>query len=534
MLVTDRIILLSGAVSSGKSTLSKSLATSESALVFRTREVLQRAVPTASAQDRKALQVEGDRLDRETPHRWVLDEFKRWRLGVDQSKPSVVDSVRTLGQVQSFRDEFGPEIVHVHLTAPPEQLEERYNRRPQVGPKTYTFAEVRSNQTEQGIEGLASVADLVVNTFRCTEADVLTRTNSHLGVRHIAGRGYVDVVVGGQYGSEGKGQIVDHLSGEYDLLVRVGGPNAGHSVFREPAPYVHHHLPSGTQSTQAKLLIGPGAVLRIPSLLKEIDDCKLEEGRLTIDPSAMVIDDNDVARETGLVARIGSTGQGVGSATARRIMGRGEEVRLAGDFPELRPYMGSAYDVLQHAFFHGKRVLLEGTQGTGLSLFHGPYPHVTSRDTTVMGCLSEAGIPSSRVRRIVMVCRTYPIRVESPSSGSSGPLREISYEELSRRSGIAAEELRGAEKTSTTHKQRRLGGFEWDLLQRASGLNSPTDIAVTFVDYLAKSNRQAIRFEQLTEETINFIQEVERVTGTPASLIATGFNNRSIIDRRAW
>ena len=133
-----------------------------------------------------------------------------------------------------------------------------------------------------------------------------------------------------------------------------------------------------------------------------------------------------------------------------------------------------------------------------------------------------------------MVCRTYPIRVESPSSGSSGPLREIPYEELSRRSGIAVEELKGAEKTSTTHKQRRLGEFEWDLLQRASGLNSPTDIAVTFVDYLAKSNRQAIRFEQLTEETINFIQEVERVTGTPASLIATGFNNRSIIDRRAW
>ncbi len=532
--MAERIILLSGAVSSGKSTLSKSLETSEGALVFRTREVLQRGVAPDQAGDRKALQAEGDRLDRETRHRWVLEEFKKWRSTVDRSRTAVVDSVRTLGQVDSFRVEFGPAVVHVHLTAPLNQLEERYNKRLQTGPKAYSLAEVRANPTEQGIEGLALVADLVVNTFRCTEADVLTRANSHLGVRHSAGRGYVDVVVGGQYGSEGKGQIVDHLSGEYDLLIRVGGPNAGHSVFREPAPYVHHHLPSGTQSTNAKLLIGPGAVLRIPSLMKEIKDCKLEEGRLTIDRGAMVISDEDIATEAPLVATIGSTGQGVGAATARRIMGRGGKVELAIDVPELQPYLGSAYDVLQQTFSQGKRVLLEGTQGTGLSLFHGPYPHVTSRDTTAMGCLSEAGIPSSRVRRIVMVCRTYPIRVESPSSGDSGPLREISYEELSRRSGIDVEELRGAEKTSTTHRQRRLGEFEWDLLQRVAGLNAPTDIAVTFVDYLGKGNRQAIRFEQLTEETINFIQEVERVTGTPASLIATGFNNRSIIDRRAW
>ncbi len=532
--MTERVILLSGAISSGKSTLGKSLEASEGAQVFRTREVLQRRSAPGSEHDRKALQAIGDGLDRETHHRWVLEEFKVWRAKLEHPNVVVVDSVRTVDQVASFRAEFGPSITHVHLTAPVEQLEERFNHRKQSGTKIYTFAEVRDNPTEQQIEGLAKIADLVVNTFRCTEADVLTRANSHLGFRHSAGRGYVDVVVGGQYGSEGKGQIVDHLSSEYDLLIRVGGPNAGHSVFREPAPYVHHHLPSGTQSTNARLLIGPGAVLRVSTLLKEIADCKLADGRLTIDGSAMIISDEDIEKETGLVKSIGSTGQGVGAASARRIMGRGEGVKLARDAPELKSYIGSAYDVLHHTFSSGGRALLEGTQGTGLSLFHGPYPHVTSRDTTVMGCLSEAGIPSSRVRKVVMVCRTYPIRVESPSSGSSGPLHEMTYAELSRRSGVPEADLLGAEKTSTTHKQRRLGEFEWDLLQRAAGLNAPTDIAVTFADYLGLANRQAIRFEQLTEETINFIQEVERVTGTPASLIATGFSNRSIIDRRAW
>jgi adenylosuccinate synthase len=197
--MTGRIILLSGAVSSGKSTLSKSLAASEGALVFRTPEVLQKNVASEMALDRKALQAEGERLDLETQHRWVLEEFQRWRSGVDKSRLSVVDSVRTLGQVQSFREEFGPIVVHVHLTAPEGQLNERYNKRPQLGPRAYSFADVRSNPTEKGIESLTLVADLVVNTIRCTEADVLTRTDSHLGVRHNAGRGYVDVVVGGQY-----------------------------------------------------------------------------------------------------------------------------------------------------------------------------------------------------------------------------------------------------------------------------------------------------------------------------------------------
>lgn len=533
--MAERIILLSGAISSGKSRLGQALASRDGAAIFRTRDVLQRRVGPDAALDRRALQAEGDRLDRETNHMWVLEGFKRWYEETERPPTSVVDSVRTIRQVQSFRFEYGPRVIHVHLTAPPEELEERYNRRLQTaGGKRYTFSEVRANPTEDHIEELSTVADLVVNTKRCTPEDVLTRTSSHLGARHNAGRGYVDVVVGGQYGSEGKGQIVDYLSREYDLLIRVGGPNAGHSVFREMSPYVYHHLPSGTLTSSAQLLIGPGSVLRVPTLLQEIEECNVQPGRLTIDGGAMTISDEDIAAEKRLVATIGSTGQGVGAAASRRIMGRGESVILAKDVPELRKYVGSAQVVLQTTFSRGGRALLEGTQGTGLSLYHGSYPHVTSRDTSVVGCLSEAGIPTSRVRRIVMVCRTYPIRVESPSTGDSGPMREITYEELARRSGIDEAELRGAEKTSTTHRQRRLGEFEWDQLQRAAGLNAPTDLAITFADYIDKRNRQAHRFEQLTVETINFIQEVERVTGTPASLIATGFSNRSVIDRRAW
>ncbi len=82
---------------------------------------------------------------------------------------------------------------------------------------------------------------------------------------------------------------------------------------------------------------------------------------------------------------------------------------------ELAPFLASAYEVLSEAYARGDRVLLRGTQGTGLSLYHGAYPHVTSRDTTVAGCLAEMGIAPTRVRKVIMVCRTYPIRVQSPA-----------------------------------------------------------------------------------------------------------------------
>jgi adenylosuccinate synthase len=175
--------------------------------------------------------------------------------------------------------------------------------------------------------------------------------------------------------------------------------------------------------------------------------------------------------------------------------------------------------------------LLEGTQGTSLSVHHGPYPFVTSRDTTVAGCLADAGIATSRVRKIVLVCRTFPIRVGGPS----GPMAlEISYEELAARSKIPIEELKTTEKTTTTKRQRRLAEFDWEQLRRSVLLNGPTDIALTFVDYLDIKNREAFRFDQLTNETLRFIEEVERVSGQPVTLISTKFNWRNVIDRRSW
>ena len=355
------------------------------------------------------------------------------------------------------------------------------------------------------------------------------------------------------YGSEGKGHIAAYLANDYDVLVRVGGPNAGHTVSSASGVYTYHQLPSGARDTAAKLLLGPGMTVYVPDLLKEIAECNVGPDRLYIDPQTMIIEDADFESEKELKKNIASTGRGSGAAAARRILNRKlGAIRLARDVPELKPYVGdtppyrgSIVTHLEMAYRQGHSILLEGTQGSGLSVFHGPYPYVTSRDTNVAGCLAEAGISPARVRRILMVVRPTPIRVGNPdgSKETSGPLKhEIIFADVANYAGLDPDEITKLEITSTTKRPRRVGWFEWDQFRNACVLNAPTDIVLTFADYLHATNRAARRFEQLHIDTIKFIEELERVSQAPVSLINTRFPReerqkidlRSVIDRRTW
>jgi adenylosuccinate synthase len=533
-----QIIVLSGPVGVGKSTLATALVARFDVTHFRTQQFIR--ARKGATLERRALQKAGEALDKETRGAWLAQELTQPVTELPAGARVLVDAARLTTQIEAIRKAFGPNVVHVHLTAPAAELAKRYASRKGGLNELSTYEGVRADKTEAQVETLAKGADLVIDTSRSTPEDVVVRVATQLG---FYGRGYerlVDVLVGGEFGSEGKGQVSAYLAPEYDVLVRVGGPNAGHKVFEEPAPDTFHHLPSGTsRNPHAKIVLGPGAVMYVPDLLLEIAKHEVSVQRLTIDPHAMIISDADKAAERDLTAAIGSTGSGVGAATARKVLRSiaKTRVRLAKDEPELRPYIGEALAVYDDAFSRGHRVFLEGTQGTGLSLHHGQYPHVTSRDTTVGGCLGEAGIAPTRVRRCIMVCRTYPIRVQSPQvkGRTSGPMsRELEWAEVAARSGIPVEELQSAERTSTTNKPRRIGEFDWTLLRQAASLNGPTDIALTFVDYLTVENRKARRFEQLSEPTIQFIAEIERVASAPVSLIATRFHFRSVIDRRTW
>ncbi len=481
------------------------------------------------------MQTFGDQLDIETRGEWVT-EVAAETTG-DSARLLIIDAVRIQDQVSALRARYGRQVIHVHLvTTDREELARRYRSRGKVVGEITEFDSydaVRDNPTEAAIDQLADHADVVLDTLRNTPADLLVRCEARLGLLPSPTQALVDVLVGGQFGSEGKGNIAYYLAPEYDTLVRVGGPNAGHKVMHAGQSYTHRSLPSGALANpQADLVIGPGAVLNWEVLSRELDETGVDPARMKIDPQVMMITPEDIAAEVELRAAIRSTGEGVGAAAARRIRDRSlTQTTLARDAAELKPFLSPTADLLNAVYERGQRVLVEGTQGTGLSLFHGQYPWVTSRDTTVAGTLAEAGIGPRRVRRAIMVVRTYPIRVQ----GGSGPIghgKELTWEEVQKRSGVS--DAQATELSSVTRQERRVGEFDWSLLRRSAELNSATDIALTFADYVNVRNRTAYRYEQLTDETLQFVEEVESVTGASASLITTAFSERNIIDRRTW
>jgi adenylosuccinate synthase len=537
-----RIVLISGPIASGKSELARRLAEHAQSALLKTKDVILKRFPRIRV-ERASMQRAGDRLDRETDGKWIATELGQRLLAdeeFDKAPLIVVDSVRIKEQIDEVRRAFASKyrVVHIHIWAPLDELERRFQARRREGdPQTYS--EVAKNLTERRVMALRDYADISIDSQRCREIDVLVQAAASLGVRPRIIEPCVDLLVGGQYGSEGKGHIASYLAKEYGYLVRVGGPNAGHKVLLDK-PHTFIHLPSGTlHNSEAKLILGPGAQINIPFLMKEIQDCFVTAERLSIDPQAMIIEQQDIDEEnkpSGVVAAIASTGQGVGASTARRIMGRDgtKGVRLARDVPELKPFVRPTIDLLEEAYASGRRVLLEGTQGTSLSLYHGFYPHVTSRDTTAGGCMAEAGIPARRIRRVVMVCRTYPIRVGN-TAGSSGYMsQDTTWDIIAARAQLDPGPLKGQEVGSRTGRPRRVAEFDWDQLRRAVLLNAPTDIALTFVDLLWGKNAGARRYEQLHPDSKRFIEDVERVAQVPVSLINTRFHWRSVIDRRNW
>lgn len=302
-------------------------------------------------------------------------------------------------------------------------------------------------------------------------------------------RGKLTVLVGGQYGSEGKGAIAKHVAFDYDMHVRVGSPNAGHTIYWDGCKHVMQSIPCGWINPNAQIVIGRGALLNMKQLMKEIIHIQKWYpdflSRLRIDENAGVLDEKFHQQEGGVNGemhrRIGSTGEGVGPARVARINRDPEQFHL---FKEIAAEYGLEECVCYNtpqiiASFQdsGRNILIEGTQGSALSLLHSFWPYCTSIDTNSAGIISEVGIAPSRVTDVLMVCRTYPIRVH----GNSGPMKgEITWDELSTRIGMEIT----PEKTTVTKKVRRIAKWDDVLFAQSCILNAPTEIALTFADYI--------------------------------------------------
>ena len=340
----------------------------------------------------------------------------------------------------------------------------------------------------------------------------------------------VTVVIGGQYGGEGKGKIVSHLAlkDNIDYVVRCGGPNSGHTVDFGGKRYRLRLLPAGFINSKSRLLLAAGALVKMDILTHEIEICGVDRVRIGIDYNTAIITEKEISseRELGLLEKIGSTLSGTGSAVANRVLRNGS-LRLAKDIPDAKPFLTNVSEEVNAAIDKGEKVAIEGTQGFGLSLYHGKhYPYATSRDTTAAAFLSEVGVSPLRVDSIIMAVRTYPIRVD----GNSGPLRhEITWEELQKRSGYP---YRIEEFSTNTERPRRIASFDLEIVKMAAMVNRPTQIALHGTDYLDYNNKGLTEFTRLCDKAKRFTEWLEQELGVPVEFIGTGPTNEELIDKR--
>jgi len=328
------------------------------------------------------------------------------------------------------------------------------------------------------------------------------------------------VVVCGFFGDTGKGKIVSYLAlkDKVDITVRAGvGPNAGHTVVYRGRTYKMRMLPSAFVYEKCRLLIGPGVLVNPEVLLKEVELTDSWD-RIGVDPQCAIIEPRHIEadRRGHLASEIKTTGTGTGPCNAERAL---RKVKLARDIPELERFLTDVPLEVNQAIDRDETVIIEGTQGTFLSLFHGTYPYCTSKDVTASAACSDVGVGPKKVDEVLLVLKAFTTRV------GGGPLPgEISWEEAQKRGW--------AEIAAVTGRRRRAAPFNFELAKRAVMLNSATQAAVTKMDVLFPECKGAKSYDDLPEEAKLFIEKIEREISVPVTLIGTGPEVWEVIDRR--
>jgi len=330
----------------------------------------------------------------------------------------------------------------------------------------------------------------------------------------------ISIVVGGQYGSEGKGKVAYYWAKRMDAaaVVRVGGSNSGHTIYdKEQNRFAFRMLPTASVLDDIATVLPAGSYIDISVLRDEIKLIGISEERLKIDHNAVIITDKDKIEEknSGLRREIGSTLSGTGAAVLERVKRNiNSNITLARDVEELRPYLTDTKTFMHELLKQGKHIVIEGTQGYGLSNYHAKaYPYATSRDTTAAGFLAETGLGPLSVEYVIMVIRTFPIRV----AGNSGPLvNEIDWETVAKESGS---KIYFEEKTTVTQMVRRVARFDEEIVKEAIIANAPNIIVLNHLDYVDYDNKGN---NQLTEKQRKFVREIEKKIGQSIDYCGNG------------
>jgi len=329
------------------------------------------------------------------------------------------------------------------------------------------------------------------------------------------------IVVGGFFGDEGKGKIVAHLAyQDHPSIISRGGvgPNAGHTVKMGEKEYGVRMVPSGFVYPHARLMIGTGVLVDPRVFAREVGMLGVG-GRIFVDYRCAIIDEGHIERDRSsshLAKTIGSTGSGCGPANADRVL---RVARLARDIPELGPYVADVPLEINSALDRGEHILLEGTQGFGISLYYGTYPYVTSKDTSASQIAADNGVGPTRIDDVVVVFKAYPTRV------GEGPFSTEMEREVSDRMGIQ-------EFGTVTHRQRRIGQWDGKMARYSAMVNGCTQAAITGIDRVDRDCFGITEYDRLTKKARDFLTQAEEDIGCPITLISTGPDVSQIIDIR--
>ena len=327
------------------------------------------------------------------------------------------------------------------------------------------------------------------------------------------------VITGAFWGDEGKGKITSYLAlkDQLDVCVRTGSVNAAHTVWLQGNRYALHMVPAAFAYEKCRLLIGAGSNVHVAKFLEEVEATNVKN-RIGIDQQASIIEEKHSTQDktSAHLKGLGTTGWGIGPAIEERAR---RTAKLAKDIPELQPYLTDVAAEVNKAIDTGKKVLLEGTQGLMLSLFHGTYPYVTSRDTSAAAVCSEAGVGPTKVSSVLAVLKAFMTRV------GTGPLPgELTKEEALKRGWF--------ETAAGTGRDRRSAPFNFEIARKAVMIHGATHAAVTKLDILFPECKGAKTYDELSTGARQFIKEIEKQTRIPVALIGTGPEALDIIDRR--
>ncbi|MEA2070975.1 MAG: adenylosuccinate synthetase [Asgard group archaeon] len=329
------------------------------------------------------------------------------------------------------------------------------------------------------------------------------------------------IIVGGFWGDEGKGKIISYIgySENPAIIARGGvGTNAGHTVVYKGKKYGLRMIPSGFTSEKSRLLIGAGVLVDPEILLKEIEEtgCK---NRIGVDYQAGIIEEKHRKKDQTnkhLSDKIGSTGTGCGPANVDRAM---RTLKIAEEIPKLEPYLTDVSKEINDAINMDKNVVLEGTQGTMLSLFHGTYPYVTSKDVSAPQICSDVGVGPTVIDEVILVFKAFMTRV------GAGPMPgTLSEKEAEKRGWI--------EYGTVTGRARRAAAIDFDIARKSVRLNGATQIALTKLDIMFPELKGANKKQQLTAQAKKFIEKIEGETGIPVTFVGTGPEAEALIDLR--